>query len=407
MLRIAPAQQAQRNPQSLLLENLYNPKISLKMKPLRLYPIVFPLLLTMGAWAQSADSTVFQAGWGTLNYAVPESPAFKILGVTPTNIMRPSSTRNIAVSIGDYVAKNGASIPKNLALEISPSLFNPKLGLADFSKNRIWYTSALSIGTKQNQDGSYALGLGLKIRLIDESDLRTNKTLLNYFDGLGIPIVQRFKDAVFGAAMDLHKQNPSISVPDAIVKINHSYNEPTDPDHAKIKKQIDGLINEKINTQQISVFREKIKNETWNKPVWDLGIAGLFNSKDSLLQNLSAPSIMGLWTTLGIPVFGQNGQWLFGVNVQYTDSGKNKLNTWIINLGTRLYYGVNDFKGYWEGEWNIQTGLPGGYTTSIGIETTFFGGLWLDFGLGLKKLGNAKVVFTPSISFHLANGEKK
>ena len=47
------------------------------------------------------------------------------------------------------------------------------------------------------------------------------------------------------------------------------------------------------------------------------------------------------------------------------------------------------------------------YNAAIGIETTFFGGLWIDFGLGFKKTGSLPISFNPTIDLYFGNGEKK
>ncbi len=79
-----------------------------------------------------AKSEKIQSGWGNLNYAVPESPTFKIMGLSPSNILRSVSTRDIAVSVGNYLVSTGAVIPNNLTIEVSPGLFNPKVSLSEY-----------------------------------------------------------------------------------------------------------------------------------------------------------------------------------------------------------------------------------------------------------------------------------
>lgn len=356
----------------------------------------------------STVAKTIEAGWGTLNYSVPESPAFKILGTSPSSIMRPTSTRNIAFSIGNYFLNNGATIPQNLAVEISPALFDPHLSLTKFRQNRFWYTSALSVGTKVNTDKSYAIAVGVKFKLLDEQDLRMNDVLIKKFDEYGPNLVNAFANAVKTVTRQLKANDPTNTVdfPTYSQNVADAYRDTANAKHAMIKKLIDAEINSSFDVTKISKFRDSIKKANWNKPIWDLGFASLFNSKDSLLRNIKAFSKIGLWTTFGAPL-GAKGQLLIGLSAQLKDSLSRSLNIGTLNIGSRAYYGSNDLKGFIEANANIETHQSGIYKASLGIETTFFGGMWVDFSLGFSKQGGSKAVFTPGFNLLFGNPEKK
>src|SRR6476661_1926632 len=103
------------------------------------------VLRTFFLFSQSTDG--IKPGWGNLDYTVPESPAFNILGTDPDNILRPTSARTVAISIGNYLLTSGSVIPKNLAVEFSPLLANPHANLAQYDQNKFWYRMRLSFGT--------------------------------------------------------------------------------------------------------------------------------------------------------------------------------------------------------------------------------------------------------------------
>jgi len=51
----------------------------------------------------------------------PDSPAFVILGVAPTDIQKPTSPRELAVALSEFVDDdNNVSIPSNVAIEVAP-----------------------------------------------------------------------------------------------------------------------------------------------------------------------------------------------------------------------------------------------------------------------------------------------
>jgi hypothetical protein len=49
-----------------------------------------------------------------------DSPAFTLLGVSPSAIDRPTTPKQLTASLGGFLAEGGVAIPKNLAVEFSP-----------------------------------------------------------------------------------------------------------------------------------------------------------------------------------------------------------------------------------------------------------------------------------------------
>lgn len=354
----------------------------------------------------------YEAGWGSLNYAVPESPAFKILGTSPSNIMKPTSVRDIAFSVGNYFVSNGGTIPQNLAVEISPSLFKPDVSLNSFIKNRFWYTSALSLGTKVNADKSYAIGIGLKFRILDYQDLRLNTKLLAKLDAFGREGTDAYALAIRTVSLQHSRpdtiKGKAIGYEAWLVKVTSAYMDTSkNSKDIVLKHEVANYIKKLFNENSVSEARDEIKKSSWNKTIWDIGIAALFNSKDSLLRNIKPASKLGLWTTAGFPLFKDKGQLLIGVTGQLRDTVNSRLGVKSLNIGSRAYYGSNDVKGFVEANSLWQTGQKFTYKASLGIETTFFGGMWVDFSLGLSKQGGAKAVFTPGFNLFFGTGEKK
>lgn len=351
----------------------------------------------------SQNEKKIESGWGNLNYAVPESPAFKILDANPSNIMRPTATRDIAIAIGNYYLKSGASLPNNLAVEISPSLFNPKVNLKDYKKNRIWYTGTLSLGTKVNQDGSYAVSTGLKFKIIDKADLRLNPELNQFIRKIGVTINSDFTDALD----EIGTEEAALG----IVGVREAYSDSLNHDHKRIKKAVEKRLNdkftEKVNLRAVSDFREKMKGKLWNAQIWDLGLAGLFTSKDSLVENLNGPNKLGLWSTYGQPLFKEKGQLLIGLNSRLIEDKLKKLKDLEVSIGVRLYYGSNNLKGYLEYENYFKSATSNVRKGSLGLETTISSGIWLSFSLGFSQTGDAKALFTPAFNLSFAQPERK
>ncbi|MBI1928035.1 hypothetical protein HYR99_27805 [Candidatus Poribacteria bacterium] len=150
-------------------------------------------LIVQTVQAQNQDSPIeFAKGENDLSkayrvdFAVPDSPAFKVLGVDPSNTLRPSSVRELLVGTSDFMGKDGAlTIPKNFAAEFAPILLigGKNLTLRDYQKHPYLYRLRVSAATKReetaNQDVNQEngtpteLGLGLRVSIIDKSDPRT------------------------------------------------------------------------------------------------------------------------------------------------------------------------------------------------------------------------------------------
>ena len=369
--------------------------------------VIVGLCLAQG----TPDSTNFQAGWGTLNYSVPESPAFKILGTSPDNIMKPTSTRDIAVAVGNYFVNNGATIPNNLAIEIAPSLFNPSVSLSDYQKSltRIFYTSTFSIGTAKDANGGSLLSVGLKMKLVDGADLRTNIAFNKFISDQHNYYSDAFEQAIDEEASKQatlkHEKTTT-----AEVEVTIAFQDTTNPDHGKIYDDVMKKIGEKVDVNKISNYRNAVKDSLWNATTWDLGVAALFSSKDTLIKNFSGPSKVGLWTALGLPI-GSLSQILLGLNVLVSDDttgndGAGKLTQLSCDVGARIYYGRNDDKGYFQVEADAQHSVLPAYKIGVGIETTLSGGIWFDCTLGLQKTGSQSAVFAPNLNISFAPPEK-
>ena len=110
--------------------------------------IVFLALavLTLRAGAQNT-----RVGNGTLNFSVPDAPAFAILGASPPSIIRPTATREVTAGIADLF-RGGGVLPQNLFVEFSPwSVIGAKLTFDEYRESsfeRFLYRLRLSLASR-------------------------------------------------------------------------------------------------------------------------------------------------------------------------------------------------------------------------------------------------------------------
>jgi hypothetical protein len=84
----------------------------------------------------------------------PDSPAFVVLGVSPTEIQRPTTPGTLVATLGGAMSDSSLTVPKDFALEIAPYwLFShPDVPLQDYRSNHLMRpirTLSLSVGTTQ------------------------------------------------------------------------------------------------------------------------------------------------------------------------------------------------------------------------------------------------------------------
>ena len=358
---------------------------------------IFFLVLFVSDFLHSqTTSSDIKAGWGSLDYSVPESPALKILGNSPDNILKPTSARAVAFSIGNYFLTSGSVIPKNMAVEISPLLLNGTASLNDYNKNKFLYRSRFSLGTSLLDNGGYSVAEGIRFTLIDRTDLRDFNNDPGFTNFL-------FKSAVNNAialnrALEEYiKTHPEENL--TILLAREKYESDT-----AFKTTINTLskkfFDKSINIDKVSEYRDSVRNLLWNAPTWELGIAALQSSNDSLIKSLKFSQI-GFWSTAGVPL-GKKGQLLIGAKVALVDSIKWQSN---VSIGQRLFYGSNDIKGFLQAQYDYKN-KSSGFTSSLGCQFKITNGLWGEFSINLVIDEHGKLSYHPGFNIGFGTPEK-
>ncbi len=128
----------------------------------------------------------------TVDFTVPESPAFALLGIAPEKITRPSTPRDLAIAISNGFDEQGKA-KNGLAIEFSPyDFFAPakELTLNEYATNpktRFLANTIVSLGMAKGaeaSDKSMRLGLGLQMTLFDYGDPRLDSRVLTCLQSL-------------------------------------------------------------------------------------------------------------------------------------------------------------------------------------------------------------------------------
>jgi len=228
-------------------------------------------------------------------------------------------------------------IPKNIGVEISPLLLNPKASLYDYSENPFWYRFRISIGTNFEDNRAFQIAEGFRFTIIDESDLRLNKEFQKKIGDLAVD-KNNAKEKAIQSYYLMHQELYSdiFMVYDAYVK------------NLTIHTEIDEIAKKYIiNSDTIINFRNLKKQELWNAQIWEVGLTTMQQSPDSLISNAKYTKV-SLWSTSGTH-FNPNDQLLIGCKFEISDSITKRQPK--LSFGSRYYYGKNELRCFVQGEY--------------------------------------------------------
>lgn len=296
-----------------------------------------------------------------LDFALPDAPAFQLINVNPSQILRPSSVREFAVSMSNALdPMSGLSIPKAFALEFAPMLLfgGPSLSLSKYQKNPWLYRLRLSAGTRrlQGQAGPSEIALGVRISLIDKSDLRTDQAFIKQITDIDRDIVN--------------------------VVINHipPTGNPGEVQLSTLPSEVQDAINS-LNQKKSALIADKA-DVKWNKKAMDVAFAVRFVSKDSLGKDLSTNDLAA-WMTYATG-FGDWGQLLIGGKASSARDNPDQDLEFEGSLYSRFYVGVNNYKAFLEMQLSTSKLNGDTYLINGGGETMLSNGKWVSVGGGLE-----------------------
>ncbi len=120
--------------------------------------------------------------------SVPDTPAFEVLGVSPSSVARPGSVHELATTLFSSSRENDSSFPNNLAVEFSPYWwsYHPDLTWDDFNAEKVTdnllRTLSFSLATTKTttaiagQPVKTSLGIGFRASLLKGSPSKKGKT---------------------------------------------------------------------------------------------------------------------------------------------------------------------------------------------------------------------------------------
>lgn len=373
--------------------------------------LLFVAMLTTTAARSQSTGTSTSLGDSALqslshqiDMAVPEYPAFAILGDQPTTILRPSKLRDVAVTVANIFGNSGV-LPSSFAVEFAPySLAAGNQSLLSYQSNHLINSLRISLGTITPTSGGRDVAIGIRFTPIDGSDIRMNQPFLSSLYNIGASITQLTSNCYTqvlqskGLTRVQYLELPAAQQAsiDSLVAACAAQGSSTIPGTGKLDSQI-------------TSSRQRLQAEFWNAEILDFGLAVKGHTPDSLAKDLYADAY-GFWGTYTHPLFGQSGEYLIGIRASSSRSALlDTFNTLDFSLGARLYIGSNALKGF--AEYSAAGAIPlkgdgssSGVTGSLqaGVEMRILDGIWLEGSLGLKHVPGMPVQLTDALNLRLA-----
>lgn len=320
------------------------------MRPAGAPAILAGLLASSAAAAQEPQ---FQT-------AVPESPAFTFLGVSPNLVSRPASVRDLGAALLTGVNGDGAA-QQGFALDVTPWIFIPGLDipLADY-EGSVWKRGLanlqLSVGTvaTAGDPSSTDVAVGLRTTLFDGTDGMQH-------EGFTGPVAAGLRGCATGG-------RPGLSGEEA--------------------EQAIQLCADSVMAAAWEDW-EAYSLEHWNAAFLAVGVGVGGRAPDSRPGSARYSGLKG-WLVGGFGL-GASGQLLGQLTVSDWPERAGAPGARELGFGGRVLYGSASFHAFAEavGVWRSERPGPGsdGLSWSGGLELRLADGMWASTGFGQRYQG--------------------
>ena len=128
-----------------------------------------------------------------LDYNVPESPAFALLGATPSNVLRGAASKPLVVSLLSQAAK-GEPLASGVAIDVAPYAYWGRFkNVKEYQENgvkRFFANLLVSVGTVQapNDERSVSGAVGLRATIHDSHDVLLDSDITREMSEALVPV---------------------------------------------------------------------------------------------------------------------------------------------------------------------------------------------------------------------------
>lgn len=352
------------------------------------------LFSTAADGQQASKSDAGTAKLLQADYAVPDAPALKMLGLDDSKLLRPSSVRALTAALS---SASGAAnyLPSAFAVEFAPFMLRrgEVLSLDTYQKQPWLYRLRASIAASRDSSGGRRSRVAGAIRfsLNDAADLRQN-------------------ESVIASVLELTRweRDSALTVRARWLAENIPFTGPTNAaDSARAAKIVATLALEQRRSSKalVETAKRAIEESRWNASVFDIAIGLSGSTADSVARGGQFDGVSG-WLTKGWAL-GEGRQLLFGTRGAYERDLKDtsaSLLKGTADAVLRLYVGSNQYKALGELQGTGRVETKPRWLANLGGEFKLNSAVWVTATIGYeasgrmrngKMVSNWKLKFTP------------
>ena len=373
-------------------------------------------LAASGTWAAAPHVGVAQTpGSGnvpgdayrlSMQFAVPASPAFKLVEVQESAILRPGNFQQLSAALGNFTGgSNSFQLPKEVGIEVAPFFLarGRTLTLPQYAARDGLYRFRVSAAVKRGDGagGPTDLAVGFRFAPVDGSDPRTNTTIIARVTAINTVINDICVARIARRPPTARSQNdfggvvncadPRGDVPR--LKKALAALKPTDTAYVRtdsalreaeaVTKEADEQIK-----QQLDLLEKAWTDTAWNKRALEFAVGAAARTRDSLG---TAPwfRTASAWLSAAWPV-DVWGQFVGGLNATAGRDSAGASTRVTSTAAAGFYVGGNRYKGFLEAQGSVKESKGGGQAT-VGAELFLVDGLWAHLRTGWQREpGDAK-----------------
>jgi len=344
----------------------------------------------------SAFCQIQNVNQGQLDFSVPDSPAFTVLGVNPTTVTHPTTPEELASSLINGVDQNG-NFQTGIALDFAPYMiaYGNKVGINAYNENcsfnattgvnkcgisvlRLLARTQVSIGTTKgasSNDKSAKVALGFNFTLFDFGDPRLDKGFFAKLDDAQLQAMN------FATSKRVAAGKSPLPGPGDTTGQQDFLND----QNTELQKLIPPLID-----------GEKKKN--WNRSSWTIAAAPSWETATGATRALTWNGA-GVWTNAGygfeqVPGLRDSSELIGFIeyrNREAVPATSTSLATTqdSVHAGGRWIFGSNNFNASAEAlyvDTRPEVGIPERYVQiTVAGEKKMANKLWFHIGVGAQS----------------------
>ncbi|MGH7632808.1 MAG: hypothetical protein ACRENC_03695, partial [Gemmatimonadaceae bacterium] len=284
------------------------------------------------------------------------------------------------IAIGIVGALDGSiDVPNSFAVEFAPLplIAGDRLTLDTYQAHPVRYRTRLSFATQRTKVRARSqIALGVRTSLLDESDPRTSRILLDRLRAL----LERH--ARNDDSLEARIEAAGIN----LLAVDRGSLAPAQRRIVDSLRALHDAVEHSLNTSFANRIKEWDEDSVWNRRMLDLAVAARWSTRDSTARGLRSDA-WAAWLTYGTG-YHRWLQWLVGTRVALERDSLTSHHIASSAVTTRLYLGANRYKVFGEVQGEARQAHAPVWLLGTGSELALDRSIWLVVYAGWRRDGS-------------------